>query len=208
MSEHDMEQRTDAWREIRRGKVTASAIEDVMSSLKSGGEPAGRRNYRAQLVVEIMTGTVAESYTNGAMQWGIDNEDAARDAYAFQSGIEVEQVGFIDHPTVPMSGCSPDGLIGDDGMVEIKCPNTATHIDYLLDGVVPAAYVKQMQWQMACSGRKWNDFVSYDPRMPVELQLFVCRLERDDAMIEKMEDAVRAFRSEVDAMVAKLEALK
>ena len=204
----DCIQGTPEWFAARCGKVTASRIADLMATLKSGGEAAGRKNYRAQLVVERMTGQPTDSYTNGAMQWGIDNEASARDAYSFVSGNTVEEIGFIDHPEIPMSGCSPDGLIGGDGMVEIKCGNTATHIDWMLAGIVPAEHQKQMQWQMDCAGRQWCDFVSYDPRMPIDLQLFVCRLHRDDNRIAEMRAAVIAFLAEVDAMVAQLERLR
>lgn len=203
-----MEQRSPEWFAARLGRCTASKINDVMATLKGGGEAAGRRNYRAQLVVERMTGQPTESYTNGAMQWGIDNEAAAREAYSFVTGNTVEEIGFIDHPEIAMSGCSPDGLVGDDGMVEIKCGNTATHIDWMLAGIVPAEHQKQMQWQMDCAGRQWCDFVSYDPRMPIDLQLFVCRLHRDDNKIAEMRAAVIAFLAEVDAMVAQLERLR
>lgn len=175
-----------------------------MATLKSGGEAASRKNYRAQLVVERLTGQPTESYTNVAMQWGIDNEPAARECYEFVTGRTVDQVGFIDHPVVANSGASPDGLVGDDGLVEIKCPNTATHIEYLLAGVVPSDYIKQMQWQMACTGRKWCDFVSYDPRLTLNLQLFIRRLDRDEKLIAEMEAAVLTFLGEVDATVDKL----
>lgn len=201
-----MEQRSDEWFAIRCGKVTASAIKDVMSKTKTG-ETAGRRNYRAQLIAERLTGVVQETYTNSAMLWGIEQEDKARCAYEFSTGQTVKQKGFIIHETIDMAGMSPDGLVGDKGLVEIKCPNTANHIDYMTSDEVPKQYVKQMQWQMACSGREWNDFVSYDPRMPVELQLFIKRLERDDKMIKDMEDAVTLFLSEVDATIEKLNEL-
>lgn len=199
-----MQQGTAEWHQARLGKVTASRITDVMATLKSGGEAASRKNYRAQLVVERLTGQPTESYTNVAMQWGIDNEPAARECYEFVTGRTVDQVGFIDHPVVANSGASPDGLVGDDGLVEIKCPNTATHIEYLLAGVVPSDYIKQMQWQMACTGRKWCDFVSYDPRLTLNLQLFIRRLDRDEKLIAEMEAAVLTFLGEVDATVDKL----
>ena len=199
-----MEQRSDDWFAARRGKVTASRINDVMSTLKSGGEAASRKNYRAQLVVERLTDQTGESYINGAMQWGIDNEDAARECYQFTRGVYVEEVGFIDHPTIPMCGASPDGLVGDGGLLEIKCPDTATHIDWLLAGVVPAEHITQMQWQMDCANRGWCDFVSYDPRMPVELQLFIVRLMRDNDRIEAISKAVVTFLGEVEATVSLL----
>lgn len=208
MSYEDMEQGSDAWFAARLGKVTASKIADVMSKGKGSTESAGVRNYRAQLVVERLTGTREETYINGAMQRGTDLEPMARECYEFLTGNTVEQVAFIDHPTIPMSGCSPDGLVGNDGMVEIKCPNTATHIEYLLQGEPPPAYIKQMTWQLACTGRKWVDFVSYDPRLPEEMQLFVVRFRRDDGDIEDMEKAVVSFLESVDKMIADLKALR
>lgn len=204
----DCIQGSPEWHAARLGKITASRITDVMATLKSGGEAAGRKNYRAQLVVERMTDQTAESYMNAAMQWGVDNETPARECYEFLTGVQVEQVGFVNHPAIPMCGASPDGLVDDDGLVEIKCPNTATHIEYLLSGGVPADYVKQMLWQMACTDRKWCDFVSYDPRMPIDLQLFTVRLLWDDVAIKQIQDAVILFLAEVDAMVAKLNGLR
>lgn len=195
------------WHSARLGKVTASRITDVMATLKSGGEASGRKNYRAQLVVERLTGQPTESYMNAAMQWGVDNEASARECYEFATGWPVTQVGFVDHPSISLSGASPDGLVGVDGLVEIKCPNTATHIEYLLSGAVPADYVKQMLWQMDCTGRTWCDFVSYDPRMPIDLQLFVARLERDDLQLSSIRSAVSGFLAEVDEMVSKLNAI-
>lgn len=200
------DQGTDAWIAERCGKVTASRMADVMATIKTG-EAASRANYRAELVAQRLTGQVAENFTNAAMQWGTDNEPFARAEYEIQRGVIVEETGFIQHPSIPMSGASPDGLVGSDGMVEIKCPNTATHIDYLLKGAVPAKYQPQMLWQMACTGRKWCDFASYDPRMPVELQLFVVRFERDDLRLKEAETEVIAFLGEVESTVKALERL-
>ena len=201
-------QRTEAWILCRLGKVTASRINDVMASLKNGGEAASRKNYRAQLVVERLTGQKQDSFTNGAMMWGTEQEPFARQAYEFFTGSDVVEVGFIDHPTIPMSGASPDGLIGADGMLEIKCPNTATHIEWLLAGTVPAEHLKQMQWQMECAGRKWCDFVSYDPRLSVDLQLFVVRCDRDETLISEISKSVVKLLDEVSATVAELEKRK
>ncbi len=203
-----MEQRSEEWFTARLGKITASRINDVMATLKSGGESASRKNYRTQLVVERLTGQKADSYTNGAMQWGTEHEPFARQSYEFFIGNDVAEVGFIEHPTIEMSGASPDGLIGTDGMIEIKCPNTATHIDWLLAGTVPAEHLKQMQWQMECMDREWCDFVSYDPRLPVELQLFIVRCERDDVLLNEIRAAVIKLLYEVDAQVVALEKLK
>lgn len=199
-----MVQGSPEWFEARRGFVGASAINDVMSVTKSGGEAATRRNLRARIIAERLTGICADSFTSAAMQWGIDNEPIARAAYEVATGNEVEQVGFILHPSIKMTGASPDGQIADDGLIEIKCPNTATHIDYLLGGVAPTEYRNQMLWQMECTGRNWCDFASYDPRMPEDMQLFVVRFMRDDDRIAELREGVTKFLSEVDAVLVKL----
>jgi putative phage-type endonuclease len=155
------------------------------------GWGASRANYEAQLIAERLTGETTSGFTNAAMQWGIETEPEARAAYQFYADSEVEEVGFIDHPTIAMSGASPDGLVGVlaslDGLIEIKCPNTATHLATLLDSKVPAKYMTQMQWQMACTERAWCDWVSYDPRLPESMRLFVQRIERDDKRIQELE---------------------
>ena len=199
----DLVQGSDEWKAIRCGKVTASRVADVVAKTKTGWG-AGRANYMAELVAERLTGEAASSYTNASMQWGTDMEPEARRAYSFYADADVTEVGFVPHPKIEMAGASPDGLVGDDGLVEIKCPNTATHIETLLDGNVPAKYVAQMQWQMACTGRKWCDFASFDPRLPERMRLFVRRIDRDDKMIAELEHAVVAFLAELDAKVAQL----
>jgi putative phage-type endonuclease len=198
-----MEQRSEDWFAVRLGKVTASAISKVTAKTKAGWG-ADRANYKAQLIAERLTGQRQESFTNAAMQWGIDTEEAARVAYAFLEGQTVLEEAFVIHPTIKDAGASPDGLVGSDGLVEIKCPNTATHIETLKGASIPSKYVGQMQWQMACTGRQWCDFVSFDPRMPEEMQLFVKRLHRDDAYIAELEQIVRDFLAEVEADVAEL----
>lgn len=203
MTMTDMEQGSADWFAIRCGKVTASRVADVIAKTKTGPS-ASRLNYAAQLIAERLTGTVAESYSNAAMAWGTEQEPEARLAYEFRTDAEVEQVAFVAHPLIAMSGASPDGLIGLDGMLEIKCPNTATHIETLRGQSIPGKYQTQMLWQMACTGRQWCDFVSFDPRMPEEMRLFVQRLERDDARISELEDEVMAFLSEIDATVVEL----
>ena len=204
----DVEQGSESWHSIRIGKVTASKISDVMSKGRGSAESAGLRNYRATILCERLTGQREETYTNVAMARGTELEPMARECYEFLTGATVEQVAFIDHPSIPMSGMSPDGLSGTDGLVEIKCPNTANHIDYLLSGKPPAQYIPQMMFQMACSGRLWCDFVSYDPRLSEELQLFVVRLYRDDSYIAAMESAVIAFNESVDSMLAELKKIR
>lgn len=200
------DQRTPEWFAERTGKVTASCISKVMAKLANGRPGAERANYHAQLVTERLTGAVAESFTNGAMQWGTDTEPQARAAYEFTQGLDVEETGFVPHPSVPMSGASPDGLVGALGLVEIKCPNSATHIATLTGAGIDRKYLLQMQWQMACTERQWCDFASFDPRLPLEMQLHVVRVMRDDALIEEIEGEVRKFLAEVDATVADLRA--
>ncbi len=200
-----MEQRTEEWFAERLGKATASRMHDITAKTRSGYS-ASRANYKAQLVAERLTGTVQDSYSNAAMQWGIEKEPEARAAYAFLQGVEVEEVGFVNNKYIDMSGASPDGLVGDKGVVEIKCPNTATHIDFLQTGKVSDKYKKQMLWQMICCERLWCDFVSYDPRMPAEMQLFVQRYERDAEAVMELENEVKTFLSEVSATVEALQA--
>lgn len=190
----------------RLGKATASRIADIIAQTKSGPS-ASRKNYMAQLVVERLTGEVAESFSNAAMQWGTETEPQARAAYSFLKGVEVEEAPFVVHPSIPDAGASPDGLVGSDGLIEIKCPQSSTHIDTLLTGKIDGKYITQMQWQMACTGRIWCDFVSYDPRMPEHLAIWVKRVPRDDAMIIKLETEVTAFLREVAETVTALEAL-
>ena len=203
----DMEQRSDAWFAARLGLVTASRVADVIAKTKKAGEPsASRSNYMAELITERLTGVPAERFQSAAMQWGTDQEDNARVAYEFYADASVEQVGFILHPRIQESGASPDGLVGSTGLVEIKAPNTATHIDTLLKDTVPGKYVTQMQWQMACTEREFCDFVSYDPRLSEEMRLFVKRVERDDKAIAEMEREVEAFLAELADKIEKLRA--
>jgi len=203
----EVEQGTPEWFAQRCGKATASRISDIVAKTKTGYS-ASRANYMAQLVVERMTQTVADSYSNVAMEWGTENEPFARAAYEVKTGNTVDQIGAIDHPTIPMSSASPDGLIGEDGCLEIKCPNTSTHIDTLLGAEPVKKYYDQVQWQMRCTDRKWCDFVSFDPRMPAHLQLFVKRIERNDVYIAELESEVIQFLAEVDDKVKKLNEIK
>jgi putative phage-type endonuclease len=201
-----MEQRSSQWRLARLGKATSSRIADIVARTKTGYSTS-RANYAAQLVCERLTGAQAESYVSSAMVWGIEKEPEARRLYEFEHDVEVVSVGFLDHPTIAMSGASPDGLVGDAGLVEVKCPLTATHIDAVLGGAIAGKYVTQMQWQMAVTGRSWCDFVSYDPRLPADLRLFVRRVHRDGAMIAELESAVAGFLTEVEATLARLQDL-
>jgi putative phage-type endonuclease len=190
-----MEQRTEEWFAARLGKVTASRVADVLAKIKSG-ESASRKNYKMELVVQRLTNKVGESFTNAAMEWGTEQEPFARMAYEAHTGTFVKEEGFVDHPTIEGFGCSPDGIVGE-GLIEIKCPNTATHIETVLENKAPSKYIPQMQAQMACTGAKWCDFVSFDPRVPEDLQLFVVRVERDQEYIDSMEVEVKQFLSEV-----------
>ncbi len=201
-----MEQRTDEWFTARLGKVTASRVADVVAKTKTGYS-ASRENYMADLIVERLTGQKASSFSNAAMDWGVEQESNARAAYSARTGELVEEVGFIPHAILHDSGASPDGLVGD-GCVEFKCPNTATHLEYLLAGKPVEKYVTQMQWQMACTGAAWCDFVSYDPRLPEHLQLLIVRVPRDDKRIAELETEVRKFLAELDDKLAKLKELK
>ena len=202
-----MDQGTEEWFTIRIGKVTASRVADVIAKTKTGYS-ASRDNYMAQLICERLTGLKGESFTNAAMQHGTDTEPLARAAYEAFQDILVDEVGFVPHPSIIMAGASPDGLVGDDGLLEIKCPNTATHIETLLSQSVPGKYNTQMQFQMACTGRQWCDFVSFDNRLPDELQLFVKRVPRDNDFIKQMEDEVVKFLNELDIKIAQLMELK
>ena len=195
------------WFAQRLGKVTASRLTDVLAKIKSG-EAASRANYRAELVAERLTGkSIDGGFTSPAMKWGTECEPLARSSYEAETGRMVVETGMIVHPTIPMAGASPDGLLGSDGLLEIKCPETKAHINTLLAGEVPSQYIAQMQWQMSCTDRKWCDFVSFDPRMPVELQLFVKRVARDDKLIEQFEAEVIKFLTEVDQTITQLQSI-
>ena len=197
------QQRSPEWFAARIGKVTGSRVADLMARTKTGFG-ASRANYMAELICERLTGEQAERYVSAEMQRGTDLEPQARAAYSFLHDRSVEECGFMVHPAIADFGASPDGLIGADGLVELKCPNTATHIDYLLSGTVPGKYETQMQAQMACTGRTWCDFVSYDPRLPDAMQLFVRRVPRDNVFIAAMEKDIRAFLDELGEKISRL----
>lgn len=200
-----MEQRTTEWHTARLAKVTASRVADVIAKTKSGYS-ASRDNYMADLIVERLTGQKASSFSNAAMEWGTATEPAARAAYSAYTGELVEEVGFIDHPRIANSGASPDGYVGE-GLVEIKCPATATHLDTLLAGTVPSKYIAQMQWQMACTNTRFCDFVSYDPRLPDHLRLFVKPVRRDNEYIAMLEAEVTKFLTELEEKLTQLQEL-
>lgn len=198
-----IEQGTIEWKQLKCGWVGASRVADIIAKTKSGWS-ASRATYMGQLIAERLTGVPMESYSSQAMQWGTDTESDARAAYQFEAGVLVQKASFVPHPAIPTAGASPDGMVGEDGLLECKCPNTGTHIDTLLGQSVPGKYVTQMQFQMACTGRKWCDFVSFDPRMPESMRIFIQRVPRNDATIAELEAAVREFLSELDAKLAKL----
>jgi putative phage-type endonuclease len=198
-----MEQRSPEWFAARLGKVTASRVADVIAKTKTGYS-ASRDNYMAQLVCERMTGVQGESYTNTAMQWGTDQEPLARAAYEAAQDVLVDETGFVIHPRIQEAGASPDGLVGIFGLIEIKCPNTATHIETILSDKVPGKYFTQMQWQMACTERDWCDFVSFDPRMPEGLQLFIKRVEFDSIYVKMLEYEIQEFLDELETKIKNL----
>jgi putative phage-type endonuclease len=201
-----MEQRTPEWFAKRLGKVTASRIADLMAKTKTG-PGASRANYLAQLVTERLTETPTESYKSPAMDWGIEQEAAARDAYSARTGVLVDEVDFVDHPWM-QAGASPDGLVGEDGLIEIKCPNTSTMLEYLEDRTIPQKYRLQMQWQLAVTGRDWCDFVAFDPRLPEHLQLLVIREPRNTDLVAEITHEVNRFLAEVERKVAFLKELR
>ena len=200
-------QGTDEWFAARLGKVTASRVADVIAKTKTGYSTS-RDNYMAQLVCERLTGQKGESFSNSAMLWGTETEPQARAAYSAARFEIVEEVGFVNHQTIEDAGASPDGFVGDLGLIEIKCPNTATHIDTLLSQTVPSKYNTQMQWQMVCTGRHWCDFVSFDPRLPAELQLFIKRVEYDPVYGAMLEKEVIGFLKELDTKIEQLMKVK
>jgi putative phage-type endonuclease len=200
-----MEQRSEEWFQARLGKVTASRVVDVLAKIKSG-ESASRRNYKIQLVSERLTGEKQETYINQAMQDGIDREQFAREKYVQQFG-EVEEVGFIQHPTLE-AGASPDGLVSTDGIIEIKCPMGSTHTETLMTQEVPSKYVPQIQFQLLVTGRKWCDFVSYNPMFPENLQVFVRRVFANKEYQKELEDEVKQFLNEVDDVINKLKEIE
>lgn len=202
MSEQ-IEQGSPEWFAARLGKLTASRIADATAKTRSGWG-AGRKNYMSELIIERLTGQPAQSFSNAAMQWGTETEPQARAAYEWRTGCDVELVGFVDHPVYPMAGASPDGLIGDKGLIEIKCPNPATHVDTLLSEKIPVKYIKQIQFQMICTNREWCDYVSFDPRMPEGMELFIRRVERDDEMGTDLDYMAREFLAELDEKESQL----
>lgn len=202
-----MEQRTDEWYRARCGQLGASQIAKALAKGRNGAESATRKNLIAELVAMRLTGQAQEGFTSSAIQWGIDNEPIARTAYEMRKDLLVDEVGWIPHKSIQWTGCSPDGLVGIDGLVEIKCPNTATHIDYLKAGFPPTDYQLQMLWQMECTCRDWCDFVSFDSRMPEKYQLFVIRFDRDDKRLDEIRPEIVRFLDDVQETINELERL-
>ena len=194
------DQRTPEWFARRCAKVTASRVADVLARTKTGFS-ASRAAYMADLVVEALTGKTKEGFTSAAMQRGIDIEPLARERYSVKTGHLVDQIDFVDHPTIANAGCSPDGLIGDDMIVEFKAPETHTHFEYIETKVIPVRYYAQIQFQLACTGRQKADFVSFDDRVPENLQLLIVPVNRDVNYIAAMEKEIEKFLEERDAKV-------
>lgn len=197
-------QRTDDWHVQRLGHLTASRLADALDLLAKGGEGAKRKQYRLELIAERLTALPTPFFENQAMKWGTDCEPLARAAYEAETGRMVKEVSFIKHPTLEWAGASPDGLV-DDGLIEIKCPTTTTHIQNLISGVTPEQYKPQMLWQMLCTGRRWCDFISYDPRMPEKLQLFITRFTPSDEELQATQQKAIEFLATVDDVVKQLE---
>lgn len=197
---HDIQQGSPEWFSARLGKVTASKIADVMMKPTT----AGYQNYKAQLVCERLTGTATEGFTSSAMQHGTDTEPQARAFYEMETGFDVDEIGFVPHPEIGMSGASPDGMVGEVGLVEIKCPQPAEHIRILTGGDIKRNYLLQMQWQMACTGREWCDFVSFNPALPFEIQMHCQRVEADATAQAEITKAVTDFLADVEATAKKL----
>lgn len=197
----DFPQGSEEWRNARAGLVTASRMPDLMAKIKTG-EAAARRDYRAQIVAEILTGQPQDDgYMNDDMRWGVDQEQFAVAAYEVGAGVLVDKVGLVLHPSIERAAASPDRLVAVDGLLEVKCPKTATHLQYLMDARLPPKYEPQVMWQLACTGRAWADFVSFDPRLPEKMRLFKVRVQRDESRVAELEREVQAFLADVDRML-------
>jgi len=193
------EQGSEEWLQARVGLATGSRFGDIMAKTRSGYS-ASRKNYMAELVVERLTGNNTEMFTSSAMQWGTDTEPVARLQYLLLTGNEVEETSLWIHDTLPV-GASPDGLVGNKGTVEIKCPNTATHIETLQSKKIPSQYYAQVQGQLWMTNRDWCDFISFDPRLPENAQTIIIHVLRDQKFIDELESEIRKFVKEVDEQV-------
>jgi putative phage-type endonuclease len=200
----NIEQGSDEWKLARLGHVTASNMADVMSKGKGNAEAVGRYKYKVRLVAERLTQTAGESFSNAAMEWGVEQEQFACIEYEAATNQFVDKTGFWLHPNIPYLGVSPDRLVGDKGLIEVKCPNTTTHLGYLFEGKIPTDYYKQIQCQLWVTDREWCDFVSYDPRLPKRNQLLIVRTERDESLIAEMKAETLKFLDEIESLIMKL----
>ena len=198
-----MEQRTDEWYAARCGSLGASQLNEALATTKNGWG-ASRENLKNRIIAERLTGQPSETFQNDAMIWGVETEDAARKAYEAATGVFVDEMGIAYHPVLKHTHASPDGLVGEDGLIEIKCPKSTTHVETLRVKKAPSKYINQMMWQMRCTDRQWCDFVSFDPRLPSHLQLFVVRVDRDEAIIADLEAKVAEFLTEVEKEIERL----
>ncbi|WP_273721792.1 lambda exonuclease family protein [Bartonella sp. ML71XJBT] len=202
-----MQQRTAEWFQARLGKVTASNIYNILSKTAKGLPTSKYEDYKIKLMTERLTGEISQSYITPAMQWGIEHEEEALKEYAFIYDTQITQCGFIQHPTIQMAGASPDGLIDKDGLIEIKCPQSSNHLRFFMDNEIKPEYLAQMQFQMACTGRKWCDFISYDPRFTRDashLRMKIKRIHRDDKQIEQINQAVESFLTEIEQEIQRI----
>lgn len=205
MTIHRVEQGSAEWHALRCGKVTASRVSDVVAKIKSGGWSASRANYMAELVLERITGRSTEGFVSQDMLIGTQREPDARAEYELRQRCEVDMIGFVDHPVIPMTGASADGFVGPDGLVEFKCPKPATHLSTLRTGSIPGDYLTQIMWNLACNpDRLWCDYCSYNPEFPEAMILFRKRVARDNARVSELEKSVREFLAELDSEVADL----
>jgi len=199
-----VEQGTDEWKGVRAGKITASRIAEMIA----GGKGLSRQKLLHQLAIERLTGNpIRGGFENRSMRHGNEYEEEAIDLYSLRYGVDVLRTGFVTHPTLLMCGCSPDALIGCNGLGQIKCPDQHTHLGYLLSNEVPKTYALQMQWEMACTNKEWNDFISYDPDTVTRLQLHVVRIDRDDKIIKMLETEAVRFNDEINEFLNRLEKL-
>lgn len=198
----DAEQRSPEWFAARLGRLTGSVAGDMLATIKSG-EAAARRDLRLKLVCERLTASLQEdAFVNAAMQRGIECEPLAFAAYEARTGQMVQRVGFVQSTDV-LAGCSPDGYVGDfEGLIECKCPKSATHLKYLKAGSVPSEHIAQITHNLWVTGAQWCDFVSYDDRFPESLHLFIARVDRDEAVIQRYADQALAFLAEVETECA------
>ena len=201
----NLTQNTPEWLVCRKGRITASRCDALVRRLKNGNYSADRTNYLWELVVEHLSGRATDRYVTQEMEWGIEQQPFAEAAYEMKTGVTVEPIGLVVHPEMDYFAASPDGLLDDDGLIEIKCPTTRTHLEWLKAGDIPEEYIPQMTAQMACMPeRQYCDFVSFDPRLPFGMQLFIRRYHRDKERIAQMEQEVAKFSGELAFVLMEL----